>query len=140
MQLLGPPAFDRLPVGAVPALSSKAVKAAVIDAIEDEGFGTREQSCFHRHFSVSFNPPIADEAFVAFAGFGGDSSVDGSTGYAEVAEALGFVQDARKEHVHLGYWGEASLVWDVVRGAQGNQVRNAAVAGVAASTVGRIPT
>jgi hypothetical protein len=42
-KLLGPPAFDGLPVRSVPAAPGSAEAAAVVDTVEYEGFGSREQ-------------------------------------------------------------------------------------------------
>src|SRR5918993_3876520 len=42
-QLLGPPAFDSLPVRSIPAAPGSAEEAVVVDAVEYEGLGSGKQ-------------------------------------------------------------------------------------------------
>jgi hypothetical protein len=98
----------------------------VVDAVEDEGLGPREQGRWDGNLSVSSDLPVSAEAFVAFADLGGRSPVHGVAGHAEVADVG--VQGAGEEFVDLGDRGEGAFVRHVVRGAQGDEVRDAAVA------------
>src|SRR5918997_1804794 len=131
-QFLRPPALDRLPVGAVPP----PVGVAVEEVVEDEGLRTRQQGGLHRHQPVAGHPAVIYQALVSLPGARRCLAVGRSSDHGEVSQARRLVQGAGEELVHPGDRSEVLPLRDHVRGAEGDQARDAPVSRVAAPAVG----